>query len=92
MFMFLETLKMSAGTDLLRIKGLIALADDPERPVVVHGVQHVVHPIDRLERWPTDDKRTKIVVIGRNLKIDTFRDTLEANRSDTANTVTAKSA
>ena len=76
--MFLETLRLAAGTDLLRLKALFALTDDPDRPVVVHGVQHLIHPIDKLERWPSDDRRTKIVMIGRNLKIDTFRDVLGA--------------
>lgn len=80
-FMFLEALKMSAGTDLLRLKGLFGLSDDPDRPVVVHGVQHVIHPIDKLERWPSDDRRTKIVVIGRNLNIEAFRNILQAHRS-----------
>ncbi|MFY0613558.1 MAG: GTP-binding protein [Hyphomicrobiaceae bacterium] len=80
--MFLEALKMSAGTDLLRIKGLFALSDEPDRPVVVHGVQHIVHPIDQLNQWPTDDKRTKIVLIGRNLNIDAFRNLLAATPSE----------
>jgi len=87
LFMFLEALKMSAGTDLLRLKGLIAVSDDPDRPIVVHGVQHVVHPIDQLERWPTEDKRTKIVIIGRNLNIEAFREMLETGRSKRSVTV-----
>lgn len=80
--MFLETLRLAAGTDLLRLKALFALSDDPDRPVVLHGVQHLIHPIDKLERWPTEDKRTKIVMIGRNLKIETFRDVLQAQSAD----------
>ena len=73
---FLETLKANAGTDLLRLKGLVALTDEPERPVVVHGVQHVIHAVDTLDRWPNDDRRTKIVLIGRSLDVDRFRDVL----------------
>lgn len=67
---FLDALKTGAGPDLLRAKGLFALSDDPDRPVVVHGVQHLVHAIDRLDRWPSDDKRTRLVVIGRNLNVE----------------------
>jgi G3E family GTPase len=70
---FLDTLTIGAGPDLLRIKGLVALTDDPERPVVLHGVQHLIHPIDRLDRWPSDDRRTRIVLIGRNLNIPAMR-------------------
>jgi G3E family GTPase len=70
---FLDTLKIGAGPDLLRIKGLVALTDDPERPVVLHGVQHLIHPIDRLDRWPSEDRRTRIVLIGRNLNVAAMR-------------------
>jgi G3E family GTPase len=40
---------------------------------VIHGVQHLIHPIDRLERWPSEDRRTRIVLIGRNLNVDALR-------------------
>ena len=75
---FLETLKANAGTDLLRLKGLVALTDEPERPVVVHGVQHLVHEVETLERWPGDDTQTRIVLIGRNLDIEQFREVLSS--------------
>ncbi len=78
---FLDALKMSAGPDLLRAKGLFALSDDPERPVVVHGVQHLLHPIDKLERWPSEDKRTRLVVIGRDLNVEAMRSILTSARS-----------
>ena len=41
--MFLDLLRSSQGAKLLRVKGLVALAEDPEHPVVIHGVQHVIH-------------------------------------------------
>ena len=61
--MFLNLLTGMHGPRLLRLKGIVALADDPERPVVVHGVQHVLHPPVRLVAWPDDDRRTRIVFI-----------------------------
>ena len=67
---FLDGLKTSAGPDLLRMKGLFRLTDDPERPIVAHGVQRNLYPIDRLEQWPSEDKRTRIVLIGKDLNID----------------------
>ena len=82
--LFIEALKWNAGTDLLRLKGLVALRNDPERPVVVHGVQHLVHPIDQLDRWPSEDKRTRIVMIGRNLNVDLFRDVLSQSQGGRA--------
>jgi G3E family GTPase len=65
--LFLEILRSAHGPKLLRVKGVIALADDPARPLVIHGVQHVFHPPVRLETWPDDDHRTRIVFIVNDL-------------------------
>jgi G3E family GTPase len=65
--MFLELLRANYGDKLLRLKGIVKLAEMPETPVVVHGVQHVSHPTARLERWPDDDHRTRLVFITRDL-------------------------
>ncbi|MCW2274188.1 GTP-binding protein [Rhodoblastus acidophilus] len=68
--MFLEMLRSAHGPNLLRVKGLIALSDDLDRPLVIHGVQHVFHPPARLESWPDDDRRTRAVFIVKNLKAE----------------------
>lgn len=59
---FIELLNAVAGPQLLRLKGLVGLEDDPDRPLVVHGVQHAIHQY-RLPAWPSDDRRTRMVVI-----------------------------
>lgn len=64
---FIDLLRHTHGPKLLRVKGVVALADDPSRPVVIHGVQHVFHPPHRLEAWPDDDQRTRIVFILKDL-------------------------
>jgi G3E family GTPase len=56
------------GPKLLRLKGIVNLAETPDEPLVIHGVQHVMHPPVRLERWPDADRRTRIVVIARDLE------------------------
>lgn len=61
--MFFELLRSAHGAHLLRVKGIIALDDDPARPLVVHGVQHIFHPPARLDTWPDDDHTTRIVFI-----------------------------
>lgn len=61
--MFLDLLRSSQGAKLLRVKGLVALAEDPDHPVVIHGVQHVVHVPAILPNWPSDDHRSRIVFI-----------------------------
>ncbi|KMO42918.1 ATP-binding protein [Methylobacterium variabile] len=65
--MFLDLLRSAHGPKLLRLKGLVALADDPARPVVVHGVQHVVHTPATLPAWPDGDTRSRLVLIVRDL-------------------------
>ena len=72
--MFLELLRANYGAQLLRVKGIVKLAEMPDTPVVVHGVQHVFHPTARLERWPDDDHRTRLVFITRDLPERTVRD------------------
>ena len=76
--MFLELLRASHGSKLLRLKGIVKLAETPETPVVVHGVQHVFHPTARLERWPDDDHRTHLVFITRDLSEQTVRELFDA--------------
>ncbi len=65
--LFLEGLAAHLGERLLRLKGFIALAESPDRPMVVHTVQHMVHAPQWLGTWPSDDKRSRIVLIGRDL-------------------------
>src|SRR3974390_2273557 len=76
--MFLELLRATHGSKLLRIKGIVKLAEMPETPGVVHGVQHVFHPTARLEHWPDDDHRSRLGVITRDLPERTVRELFEA--------------
>jgi G3E family GTPase len=76
--MFLELLRATHGAKLLRVKGIVKLAEMPDTPVVVHGVQHVFHPTVRLERWPDDDHRTRLVFITRDLPERAVRELFEA--------------
>ncbi|GAC1336717.1 MAG: hypothetical protein NVSMB26_23580 [Beijerinckiaceae bacterium] len=64
---FLSMLRQAQGPKLLRVKGIVALSDDPARPIIIHGVQHVFHPPMRLDRWPDNDHRTRIVFIVKDL-------------------------
>jgi G3E family GTPase len=65
--MFLDLLRSVHGPNLLRLKGIVKLAETPDRPVVVHGVQHVFHPAVQLPGWPDSDRSTRIVLITRDL-------------------------
>ncbi|MEX2453638.1 MAG: GTP-binding protein, partial [Rhodospirillaceae bacterium] len=68
----LELLIANQGEDLLRVKGIVHLKEKPETPVVIHGVQHVFHEPVWLDAWPDDDRRTRIVVIARNIRKETL--------------------
>ncbi len=64
---FLEMLIATRGENLLRIKGLLNL-EGQDRPLVIHGVQHVFHEPTLLREWPAgDDRRSRVVFITRDL-------------------------
>jgi len=67
---FLDRLAFEHAERLIRVKGLIGVADEPGRPAVIHGVQGLFSPPIRLEAWPDSDRRSRIVVIGRDLDRD----------------------
>jgi G3E family GTPase len=66
------------GPNLLRLKGVVKLAETPDSPLVVHGVQHILHPPARLARWPDDDHRTRLVFITRDIEERTIRELFAA--------------
>ena len=61
----IDLLRANFGAALLRAKGIVKLSDDPSRPVVIHGVQHVFHPPSRLPSWPEEVRETRMVLITR---------------------------
>jgi G3E family GTPase len=65
---FIDLMRSLHGPKLLRLKGIVKIAEDPDRPLVIHGVQHVMHPPVRFDAWPDADHRTRIVVITRDLE------------------------
>jgi G3E family GTPase len=76
--MFLDLLRAMHGPDLLRLKGVVKLAETPESPLVVHGVQHLFHPPARLPRWPDADRRTRMVFITRDIDPGKIRELFDA--------------
>lgn len=63
---WLDILATFKGPDILRVKGIVNLAGEP-KPVVIHGVQHIFHPPVLLAAWPSDDRRTQLVFITRDI-------------------------
>jgi G3E family GTPase len=86
--LFLSALAENCGPDLLRMKGIVRISEEPERPAVIHGMQHVYHAPVWLERWPSEDRRTRMVFIGRHVPerwIRNLLDLLDAEVTDEIN-------
>jgi G3E family GTPase len=66
--LFQELLRTAHGPKLLRMKGIVKIAENPDRPAVIHGVQHVFHAPMLLDRWPDADERTRIVFVTKDLE------------------------
>ncbi|HTT80814.1 MAG TPA: GTP-binding protein [Stellaceae bacterium] len=75
---WLDALATMRGDDLLRVKAIVAVADRPEQPVVLHGVQHLFHPPILLPAWPSEDRRTRIVFITRDMPPEQLEQSLAA--------------
>lgn len=77
--MFIDLLRSAHGEKLLRMKAIVAVADRPDRPLVLHGVQNVFHTPERLAAWPDpNDRRTRMVLITKGLTEDFVRDLFDA--------------
>jgi G3E family GTPase len=68
------------GAKILRVKGLLRVSD-AVGPIVLHAVQHVIHPPIHLERWPDDDHASRIVFIVRGVNATVLHRSLLAYMS-----------
>lgn len=66
-FNWLNFLMMMAGDHILRVKGILNI-EAYAHPMVIHGAQHIFHPPMPLKNWPTNDHRSKIVFITRDVE------------------------
>jgi len=65
--LWLSLLLHAHGEKILRVKGLLNV-EGAQAPVVVHGVQQLVHPPSHLDHWPTEDHSARLVFIVRGLE------------------------
>jgi G3E family GTPase len=73
---WLTMLLAARGGDVLRVKGLLDVG--AKGPLLLNGVQHVVHPPEHLDRWPDSDRRSRIVFIGRGFTATDLQRSLRA--------------
>ncbi len=74
--LFLSGLGKHLGPRLLRLKGIVHVAQRPDRPVVVQGVQTLLHEPVRLACWPGPVRRTRLVFITLDIEQDEIEDML----------------
>jgi G3E family GTPase len=65
------------GDRVLRLKGLLNVGAE-RGPLLVEGVQHVIHVPRHLRQWPDGDRRSRIVFIARDLDLTQVEASLEA--------------
>lgn len=63
----LDMMVQTHGLNILRMKGILNV-EEVDVPVVVHAVQHLFHPPAKLDAWPGDDRRSKLVIIAKDLE------------------------
>jgi G3E family GTPase len=73
----LDGITQNLGPGLLRVKGLVNVAEEPDRPAVIQGVQHLLHTMTWLPRWPDADHRTRIVFITRGVVRSDLQEMIE---------------
>jgi hypothetical protein len=63
----MEMLLSFRGEELLRVKGVLNL-EGQTQPIVMQSVQTLLYPLARLDAWPDDDQRTRLVFIVRDIE------------------------
>jgi G3E family GTPase len=73
----LEGIGQNLGGGLLRVKGLVNVAEEPGRPAVIQGAQHLLHTMTWLDRWPDADQRTRVVFITQGIQRESLKDIID---------------
>jgi G3E family GTPase len=73
----LEGIGQNLGAGLLRVKGLVNVAEEPGRPAVIQGAQHLLHTMTWLDRWPDADERTRVVFITQGIRRESLKDIID---------------
>ena len=85
--LFLETLAQVLGQHLVRLKGIVYVEEAPATPAVIHGVQHVFHPMSWMEDWSGEEPETRLVLIGRRLSLNWMEAVLETIEEEVSQTI-----
>jgi G3E family GTPase len=70
----LDGISQNLGSSLLRVKGLVNVREEPGRPAVIQGAQHLLHTLTWLDKWPDADTRTRVVFITQGIARDRLKE------------------
>jgi G3E family GTPase len=73
----LDGISQNLGPSLLRVKGLVNIREEPGKPAVVQGAQHLLHTMTWLDTWPSADHRTRLVFITQGIARDRLKEIIE---------------
>lgn len=63
---WLSMLLHARGEEVLRVKGMLDVGE--KGPVVINGVQHIIHPPEHLDQWPNHEKFSHFILIMRSIQ------------------------
>ncbi len=86
----LDGISQNLGGSLLRVKGLVNVREEPGKPAVIQGAQHLLHTLTWLDRWPNDDRRTRVVFITQGIVRERLREIIELLDRMSKNTFEAR--
>ena len=61
----------------MRVKGLVHVLEEPDKPAVIQGAQHLLHTLTWLDKWPDADKRTRVVFITQGIVRDRLKEMID---------------
>ncbi|MGY0552009.1 CobW family GTP-binding protein [Vreelandella sp. 2A-K22] len=73
--LWLSMLLNRHGSHIMRVKGVLHVKGDT-RPVIIHGVQHTVHPPEHVDAWPKDDRISELIFITHGITAKCVTDSL----------------
>lgn len=88
--LLLTSLENNLSSNLLRVKGLVNIAEEPGRPAVIQGAQHLLHNLTWLDSWPDADQRTRIVFIAQGVAREAVEEMIELLERVATRTAMAK--
>jgi G3E family GTPase len=86
----LDGITQNLGASLLRVKGLVNVREEPGKPAVIQGAQHLLHTLTWLEQWPDADARTRVVFITQGIVRERLKEIVELLDRMSKNTFEAR--